>query len=383
MKLAFICTEKLPAPAIRGGAIQMMIDGVTPYLSSEFELTIFSVEDESLPKNEVVDNVTYTRLPRKRYRDFIAFELTKQHFDIIHVFNRPLNIPLYKQASPQSKFVLSIHNEMFSERKVSQKEGEQIIKLTTHISTVSHFIKQTIIERFPESKDKISIIYSGVDLTQYPLKNSANQLAIKNHYLDKYQLHHKKIILFVGRLSKTKGPHLLIKAMENIIEKYPNAILVIAGGKWFSDNSINDYVQSLYTLAEPLKEHILFTKFIPAKEIANLFLIADVCICSSQWNEPLARVNYEAMAGGSPLITTNRGGNSEVVFHQFNGFVIDNYDTTESYFTAVDYLFSNPEISNWFSDNARTLIEHNFTFSHTAERLKKIYLFSTTKTASL
>lgn len=41
MKLAFICTEKLPAPAVRGGAIQMMIDGVTPYFSNRYDLTIF------------------------------------------------------------------------------------------------------------------------------------------------------------------------------------------------------------------------------------------------------------------------------------------------------------------------------------------------------
>lgn len=30
MKIAYICTEKLPSPAIKGGAIQMMIDGVSP-----------------------------------------------------------------------------------------------------------------------------------------------------------------------------------------------------------------------------------------------------------------------------------------------------------------------------------------------------------------
>ncbi|AOL98940.1 Putative glycosyltransferase YtcC [Bacillus subtilis] len=52
MKLAFICTEKLPAPAVRGGAIQMMIDGVTPYFSSRYDLTIFSIEDPALPKEK-------------------------------------------------------------------------------------------------------------------------------------------------------------------------------------------------------------------------------------------------------------------------------------------------------------------------------------------
>ncbi len=32
MRIAFICTEKLPSPAIKGGAIQLMIDGIAPFL---------------------------------------------------------------------------------------------------------------------------------------------------------------------------------------------------------------------------------------------------------------------------------------------------------------------------------------------------------------
>lgn len=373
MKLAFICTEKLPAPAIRGGAIQMMIDGIAPYLSKEFDFTIFSVEDDLLLNNEIQDNITYIRLPKKNYRQFIAFELTKQFFDVIHVFNRPLNVPLYKKASPNSKIILSLHNEMFAEHKISNHLGKEVIELTTHISTVSNFIKQQVIDRFPEASNKISTVYSGVNLDSYP---TSNQDTLKNAYFDKYNLHHKKIILFVGRLSKTKGPHILIKAMEQIISKYPDAVLLIAGGKWFSDDSINHYVKYLYTIAEPLGSHIIFTKYIPSDEIPNLFLIADICICSSQWNEPLARVNYEAMAAGTPLITTNRGGNSEVVFHKFNGLVVEDYDSPNSFFSAVDFILSNPEESKWLANNARQLIENNFTFAHTAERLKKLYLFS-------
>lgn len=117
MKLAFICTEKLPAPAVRGGAIQMMIDGVTPYFSSRYDLTIFSIEDPSLPKRETKDGVHYIHLPKEHYREAVAEELRASSFDLIHVFNRPLNVSLYKKASPNSKIVLSLHNEMFSEKR--------------------------------------------------------------------------------------------------------------------------------------------------------------------------------------------------------------------------------------------------------------------------
>ena len=40
MKVLMICTEKLPVPAIKGGAIQTYISGVLPHLSSHHEITV-------------------------------------------------------------------------------------------------------------------------------------------------------------------------------------------------------------------------------------------------------------------------------------------------------------------------------------------------------
>src|SRR5690606_19441487 len=125
--------------------------------------------------------------------------------------------------------------------------------------------------------------------------------------------------------------HILINAMKHVFRNQKDAVLVIAGGKWFSDDTINPYVAKLYRLAKPYKDRIIFTKFIPANEIQNIFLMGDVFVCSSQWNEPLARVHYEAMAAGIPVITTNRGGNSEVILHDFNGYLLDDYNNPKAF----------------------------------------------------
>lgn len=373
LKLAFICTEKLPSPAIRGGAIQMMIDGVAPYFSSRYELTIYSIEDPDLPQQETKNGVRYIHLPKNHYREAVANELRKSSFDLIHVFNRPLNVPLYKKAAPNSRVVLSLHNEMFSEKKLTFAQGKEVIKHVSMITTVSTFIKQTVIERFPEAKEKIKVVYSGVDLPSYPPVWTIKGARIREEYRKKYELEDKKVILFAGRLSPTKGPHLLIHSMKRILEQHKNAVLVIAGGKWFSDDGVNQYVACLRKLAKPYKEHVLFTNFIPANEIPNLFLMADVFVCSSQWNEPLARVNYEAMAAGTPLITTNRGGNGEVVKHEVNGLVIENYDKPSSFAKAVDKVFTDMNLSKKIARNGRNRVEASFTFLHAAKRLDAVY----------
>lgn len=368
MKLALICTEKLPAPAVRGGAIPIMIEGISPYFSSRYELTVFSIEDSALPKKEIKNGVNYIRLPRTHYREAVANELREASFDLIHVFNRPLNVPLYKKASPNSQVVLSLHDEMFSEKKLTFAQGKEVLEHVSMITTVSTFIKQSVIDRFPEAEDIIKVVYSGVDIASYPPVWSKKGKDIRNEYRKKYGVEDKNVILFTGRLSPAKGPHLLIHSMRRIMQKHKDTVLIIAG-----HHGKNQYLKYLHQLALPFKQHVIFTKFIPAHEMPNLFLMADVFVCSSQQNEPLARVNYEAMAAGTPLITTNCGGNKEAVKHEENGLVIEQYQKPSSFVHAIDQVFLQPSLARKMTRRARQRVETSFTFLHTAKRLDAVY----------
>ena len=152
----------------------------------------------------------------------------------------------------------------------------------------------------------------------------------------------KDIILFVGRLSKVKGTHILLQALPEIIKEHPNAVFVFVGSKWFGDDCVNKYVKHLYVLSAMYKEHVIFTKFIPPKNIPILYTMSDLFVCSSQWQEPLARVHYEAMAAGLPILTTNRGGNPEVIDEGENGHIILDYDNPHVFAEMINDLLSNP-----------------------------------------
>ncbi|MET3699138.1 glycosyltransferase involved in cell wall bisynthesis [Bacillus oleivorans] len=375
MKIAFICTEKLPSPAVKGGAIQMMIDGIVPYLKENHEITIFSVTDPSLSDYEQTCGVTYRRFPRNGYRFFVADELKKREFDIIHVCNRPRHIPLYKEASPVSHFILSVHNEMFAQNKISDEEGKMAIEKVTAITTVSQFIKDTIVARFPEAEEKTSVVYSGVDLSEFQPVWSKPGQKIRNEMRKKYGIpKNSKVILFIGRLSPSKGPHILIQAMNHILLKHEDTVLVIVGGKWFSDNRVNKYVRYLHTLAAPYDNHIIFTNYVPASDIYHMYVMGDLFVCSSQWNEPLARVHYEAMAAGIPILTTDRGGNAEVIQDEENGLLIKDYKNPYEYARIINAMLEFPGFGSWLSQNGRRVVEEKFDFKHVADRFEAVYL---------
>lgn len=370
----------LTVPPIRGGAIQVFIDGVTPHVKQKHKLTIYCITDRDLPDWEVVDGVEYIRVPREQYAFHVGIELAKKRankevYDVIHVFNRPREFLIYKTAMPMSHFVLSLHNEMFKEGKISTEMGNLVIRAVDQIMTISDYIGQTITSRFPLDKGKVQTVYSGIDLTNYkPIWKQESQ-AVRNELRQRYGVSSgKKVILFVGRLSAVKGPDMLLQAMKQIIHMHPEAILVMIGSKWFSDDRIDEFGVQLRKVATALGEHkVVFTGFIPPSDIPAHFLIGDLFVCSSQWQEPLARIHYEAMGAGLPIITTNRGGNAEIMKHLENGIVIDDYTNPTAFAEAISYLLANEEKANSLAKAGRSFVESNYGFEHVAKRLEILY----------
>ncbi|MCM3746829.1 glycosyltransferase family 4 protein [Paenibacillus pasadenensis] len=374
MRLAFVCTEKLPSPAIRGGAIQIMIDGVLPVLSKQHQMTVYSITDEQLPIYEVRSGVTYYRYPREVYIAKVAESLKQHKYDVVHVFNRPKNLIRLKSASPSSRFVVSLHNEMFHMFKLSDADAQLSVRYASQITTVSNFIKRTVTERVAGSDNKVKTVYSGFDPSTFHPVWTAQGQQIRRSMRAEHGLENKKVILYVGRLSVKKGPHLLIQSMEHVLREHPNAVLVIVGGKWFSDDTVDKYGRILQRLAKPYGSKVIFTKYVPSDEIQNYYLMSDVFVCSSQWQEPLARVHYEAMAAGIPIITTNRGGNGEIVTHGVNGYIVREYKKVESFAGAISFMLSNPQKALQMARNGRQKAESSFTFEHVAERLNNVYI---------
>ncbi|WP_245980000.1 glycosyltransferase family 4 protein [Peribacillus asahii] len=357
----------------------MLIDGVTPHLSQNHDLTIFCITDPDLPDREIVNGVEYIRVSRENYVFNVARELSKkqvnqEYYDVIHVFNRPRDVLIYKTAMSKSRFVLSLHNEMFKENKISTEMGNLVIRATDKIMTISEYIGTTITARFPLAKSKVKAVYSGVDFKKYKPIWSEEVQNSRKEMRQKYGVEDKQVILFVGRLSPVKGPDILLKAMKGVFKKQHNAVLVIVGSKWFSDDTIDEYGLKLRQLAESLGENkVIFTGFLPPSEIPVHFLIGDLFVCSSQWQEPLARVHYEAMGAGLPVITTNRGGNTEIVNHLHNGIVIDDYSNPEAFTDAISYLLSNKKEADSIGKAGRKFVESNHGFEHVTKRLEDLY----------
>jgi len=381
MKIAFICTEKLPVPAVSGGAIQQYIDGILPYLSKRYKVTVFNIAHPSLPETEKVDGVTYIRVAANspdEYINGVIAQLTDK-FELVHVFNRPLWVPLIREKLVKAKISLSLHNEMFLSEKIPYETAVKCIENVEFITTVSRFIADGVSKLYPIAAGKLNVVYSGVDVDKYQPSWSKQGIENKMTLKSELNIQKEKVILYVSRLSPKKGSDIVLEAVRKVMENRDDVALVVVGSKWYGANQEDQYTQSLNERAKTLNGPILFTGFIPPSEIVRYFNLGDVFICASQWEEPLARVHYEAMAAGLPIITTNRGGNAEVVNQDYgNGIAIDDYTNANVFAEKINYILNNPNEAIMLGKTGRRLAVKRYCWKRVAKELSG--LFDSTKT---
>jgi len=373
LKVLMICTEKLPVPPVRGGAIQTYIQGISGFLSQRHDLTILGTTDPSLPLEEYKNNIRYVRIESEQVLEIYATKvidfLRNESFDLIHVFNRPRLIPLISEVAPYSRLILSMHNDMFGTNKIHQQDALTAIKEVERIVTVSDYVGKTISSLYPQAASKVHTIYSGVDLKTFiPWETSKSASQIRQKLRSDYQLEDKTVILFVGRLTPKKGTDLLIQAIKELFLEDSNIALVIVGGTWYSVDIVTDYVAYVRALAERAPFPVITTGYVSSDLIHQWFWAGDIFVCSSQWQEPLARVHYEAMAAGLPFLTTARGGNPEVVIDQ-NGLLVERPEDPIEFADKLKLLLTDPKLRSSMGQTGRRIAEDRFSWERVAQEV--------------
>lgn len=332
MKVLIISPDILPVPAVKGGAVETLIEQLAKGSidSQKLELSIVSIYDEKvIPskfelsgkyyqiKKEFIPNVisraggrilrglgssrAYTNI----YLGKIKSILKSNKFDYIVVENQPEYVlPIRKYT--KAKIILHLHNDKLNR---TTPLCDKITKSLDYVFTVSEYIKKCVLSIESVSEKTVKVLYNCVDLSKYSQSLTSGKIIdIKEEYDIPFD---HKVLLFVGRIDKTKGILELLKAFNKISSK--NITLVVAGGTWFSDDRKNSYTQQLEEEQRLSKNNIVFTGYIEHSVISDLQQSSDVLVVPSVWDDPCPLVVLESLASGTPLITTDSGGIPELV----------------------------------------------------------------------
>jgi len=168
-------------------------------------------------------------------------------------------------------------------------------------------------------------VYSGINLDDFIYREK------KENYF-----------LFLAKVSwKVKNVNLAIK-----LAKVMGFKLIVAGGWRLS-----------------FRRNIKFVGEVDDKEKAGLLAGAKALIFPTNWQEPFGLATIEALASGTPVITTNKGAMPEVVTADV-GFRCDTFEEFKEAINRVD------EIS---PRKCRERVEKNFTAEIMTEKYIKVY----------
>jgi len=407
MRIAFFCWEFWPK--LVGGLGTYAIEITKKFVEMGNEVTVFTLNDGTLPTKEFWNGIEvhrplildsseifpiFVREDLKRWGHHIKF------FSDIFAFNYLSVSKLINQLirKEQRKFdIVSFHDWLSGfagiivkinthlptvfhihsiEEQRSLGGGSEVVKeieressrRADKIITVSYSMKE-FLESLGFPKDKIYVVYNGIDAEKYSLKNVNWSLVEKLR--ERYKIKDEKVIFFIGRLTWVKGVTNLIKAMPEVLKSFPNVKLVILG----KGENYTDLIQLKQSLGIGDKVEIR-SEWVNEEERIAHYALADVCVFPSI-SEPFGIANLEAMSMQKPVVVGARGISGcreQVIASGENrcGVHVNGEDPNDIAW-GIKVVLENFEESKEWGKNGRKRVLENFTIEKTVEETLKIY----------
>ena len=257
--------------------------------------------------------------PIKLIKDF--FQLLaycqKYKIDIIHTHHRyPELISVLVSKITGAKTVTTVHS-LVAGLKVLSFRSNKII-------CVSNAVKKNLLENYPHSKNRITVLYNCID------NSCIDTVSNRQMIRDKFGFNQvDKIILFVGRISRIKGVDTLINAFVKINQRNENVKLILLGQ--IEDINISEAIKGF-------EKHILVIP--PVKNVLDFYKASDFVILPSRLDSfPYAMLEAGAMK--KIFIGSRTGGIAEFIEDGVDGYLLEP-DNGVDIVDKIKYVFEHP-----------------------------------------
>ncbi|MBW4437419.1 MAG: glycosyltransferase family 4 protein [Pleurocapsa minor GSE-CHR-MK-17-07R] len=183
------------------------------------------------------------------------------------------------------------------------------------------------------------------------------------------------VATLIARFQTVKGHEVFQAAARRIAQVMPEARFLVAGDSVHgvaSDNAYRDKILADWQADPLLRDRLTYMGF--RSDVEAIIAASDVIVCSSFF-EGFGVAHCEAMACARPVVSTRKGGPSEIMREGETGFLVDVADDA-AIAERVLTLFRQPELRARMGHAGRERVVANYSsaavaarFAETIERL--------------
>ncbi|WP_454083995.1 glycosyltransferase family 4 protein [Georgenia sp. Marseille-Q6866] len=228
-----------------------------------------------------------------------------------------------------------------------------------HVVTISDFNERHLRTTYPEAvaATRLHRIYNGLGLADFPF---TPRTVADDGGTD---------VVAVGRLVEKKGFDVLVDALAHLRDRgRPLRCRIVGGGEKEAELRAQVAALGLEGLVEltgPLPQHEV------RAQVASAGVFAAPCVVGSDGNaDGLPTVLLEAMALGTPCVSTDVTGITEAVRHEETGLEVGQHDAV-GLADAIVRVLDDAALRERLTRAARALVEREFDTRRQVEALER------------
>ncbi|WP_080903889.1 glycosyltransferase [Parabacteroides sp. Marseille-P3160] len=279
-----------------------------------------------------------------------------EQFDIIHAHDW-LTYPagIYSKMISGKPLVVHVHATDYDRSRGNVNPSVYAIEKdgmdhADHIITVSNLTRQTVIEKYHQSPDKVTTVHNAVEPLGTDILSIPNKKGVKD-----------KIVTFLGRITMQKGPEYFVEAAAKVLNKTQGVRFVMAGSGDMMDQMIR------LAASRNISDRFHFTGFMKGKQVYEIFKASDVYVMPSV-SEPFGISPLEAMQCGVPSIISKQSGCAEILQYAVK---VDYWDI-DAIADSIYGLITYPAFHELLKEEGRTEV-NNIKWEYAGQKVRRIY----------
>jgi len=255
-------------------------------------------------------------------------------------------------------FVATVHGKNYFWEKRRRRLAYRLISRHGRMVAVSQDLKRFVCDRVGIAEERVEVIYNGVAPAQAVAGGETQKCRVELGISGRCP-----VLGVVGSLYPVKGHRFLLEAMPEVIQRWPQAVLLMIG-RGELEPALKEQAERL-----GIGRNVKFLGM--RQDIPRLLSVVDLVILPSI-SEGLSLALLEAMAFGKPVVATRVGGNPELIDDGRTGLLVQPEDARDLA-AGILRLLSNPGMMREFGRQGAERVRKCFSLGNIADRYQDLY----------